>query len=259
MTVTCLAAVAAAATLLIRRNTWRLPGEVGATLAVLQLSLGTWLLSDEYHLGLRAWRATGFAYLDSLAGHLLWLGGLCALLYHAMYRLAERDELADMFDTLVRLPITLIAPLMVSSLLMLTQLHAEPVGDLSDAPPSGWLVAYRTVWYGGLLYLTGLLIRLLRVVRDTGAGTQRVTRAYLAAAWICIASVATRLPGHWWPELSWWDDDLSTAMRCLAVAIFAAAAAISWLSKMRAYRGLLNITRTPRSARRRTGDLHAAS
>ncbi|UTN93240.1 membrane protein [Mycobacterium Phage Sunflower1121] len=228
-----------------------MPGETGASLAVLFLGLGSFLISEASPLGEPLWRATGYGYLDDFAGHLLWLAGIVALLNQALYRLADDDERAEIFDSLVRWPLTLIVPLMVSSMYMSGALHTEPLVDVAllQSGPGIWLHVYRAVWYGGLLYLTLLLIRVLCVVRGTGKGSHWVTHAYLTAAGLIVLAIAFRL-------VAFWDTfaalrGVPVLLRCAATATVAIAAARSWLGKMRNARRLLRFTRTSRRERRR--------
>ncbi|WNM69559.1 membrane protein [Mycobacterium phage Syra333] len=251
MCVTLFAVALCATSLAIRWRTWAVPGEMGASLAVLFLGLGSFLISETNPLGEPIWRATGYGYLDDFAGHLLWLAGIVALLHQTLYRLADDDERAEIFDSLVRWPLTLIVPLMFSSMYMSGALHAEPLVDVTllQSVSGLWLHVYRTVWYGGLLYLTLLLIRVLRIVRDTGEGSQWVTHAYLTAAGLIVVGLAFRL-------VAFWDTfaalrDVPVLLRCAATATVAIAAARSWLGKMRDTRKLLRFTRTSRRARRR--------
>ncbi|ASR85548.1 membrane protein [Mycobacterium phage Krueger] len=251
MCVTLFAVALCAMSLAVRWRAWRVPGEMGASLAVLFLGLGTFLISEASPLGEPLWRATGYGYLDDFAGHLLWLGGIVALLHQALYRLADDDERAEILDALVRWPITLIVPLMLSSMYMSGALHAEPVVDVAllQSASGAWLYTYRAVWYGGLLYLTLLLVRVLRIMRNTEGGRQWVTCAYLAAAGFTLAAIAVRLVLFCGtlPALR----DVPVLFRCAATSMVAVAAAGSWLGKMRNTRRLLRYTRTSRRDRRR--------
>ncbi|QFG09430.1 membrane protein [Mycobacterium phage Yuna] len=256
MTVTMFAAGAAATALLIRKRTWKVPGEQGATAAVLMLGLGTYLISDECPVGRWLYLATGYGYLDTVLGHLLWIGATIALLHQTLYRLAERDERAQILDALVRWPVTLMVPLMLSAMLMSAVMQKHPDVDLGSVnAETGWLVAYRVVWYVTLVYLTCLLIRVLRIVRSTSSGPSRITNLYLAASWLVLAAVAVRMASYWdslghLAEVVEW-------LRCLAVVAVATAAAWSWLGKMWPHRGLLWHTRTSRrSLRLDTIDAH---
>ncbi|QIG61557.1 membrane protein [Mycobacterium phage Ximenita] len=251
MCVTLFAVALCAASLAIRWRAWAVPGEMGASLAVLFLGLGSFLISEASPFGEPLWRATGYGYLDDFAGHLLWLAGIVALLDQALYRLADDFERTEIFDSLVRWPLSLIVPLMCSSMYMSNALHAEPLVDVTllQSGSSVWLYAYRAVWYGGLLYLTLLLIRVLRVVRDTGEGSQWVTHAFLAAAGLTVLGLAFRLAAFWDTFAAL--RDVPVFLRCAATATVALAAAGSWLGKMRDARKLLRLTRTSRRARRR--------
>lgn len=239
-----------AITLIIRRHTWRVPGEQPATIAVLFFGLGTYLMANECRLGEWLWHVTGWGYLDSFAGHLLWLGGVICLLYQALYRLAEHDERVEIFDALVRWPVTLLVPSMVSAMYMSEAMHEQPFVDIALAPASGWLHVYRILWYGGLMYLTLLLVRILRAVRTTSAGPHYVARIYEAASWLIVAAIVVRVVSYLAPFAHL--QGVPIFLRCAIVAAVAAGACVSWVSKMWTHRGLLLITRT--TWRQRRGD-----
>ncbi|ASR85055.1 membrane protein [Mycobacterium phage PhelpsODU] len=252
MLVTWFAAGAAAVSIVIRKRTWRVQGERGASITVLSLGLAAILLSEYNGLGPIIWQATGYGYLDDFAGHLLWMVGFIALLHQALYRLVDSDEQRQIFDALVRWPVTLIVPLMLSAMYASTAMHSDaPIaGSVANAPNVGpWLWFYRIIWYGGMIYLSGVLIRVLRIVRNTGGGPQRIARMYLLAAWLTLAALVVRV-------VSWWDalavlGHIPPLARSAATVVIATAAAASWLKKLRGYRSLLRGTRTSRRARRR--------
>ncbi|WNM68334.1 membrane protein [Mycobacterium phage Tierra] len=250
MLVTWFAAGAAAVSLILRRRTWRTLGERGASITVLSLGLAAVLLSERNGLGPIVWRATGYGNLDDFAGHLLWVVAFIALLHQALYRLVDSDEQREIFDALVRWPVTLIVPLMLSAMYASTTTDAEPVDSIAAAPHVGpWLWFYRIVWYGGMIYLNCVLIRVLRIVRNTGGGPQRIARMYLLAGWLTLAALIVRVA-------SWWDalavlGHIPPLARSAATVVIATAAAVSWLKKLHGYRSLLRGTRTSRRARRR--------
>ncbi|QFG11465.1 membrane protein [Mycobacterium phage Ekdilam] len=248
MIVTLFAGGLSAVVLSIRRHTWRVPGELPATLAVLFFGLGTWLMAVECRVGELLWHVTGWGYLDSFAGHLLWLGGVICLLYQALYRLAESDERTEIFDALVRWPITLIVPLMISAMYMSEAMHELPSLDVAVIPASDWLQGYRVLWYGSLMYLTLLLIRILRVVRATGTGPHRVAKLYEAASWLIVLAVVIRVVSYCAPFAHL--QQVPIVLRLVILAVVAAGASVSWLGKMEVYRGLLSRTRTSRRERR---------
>ncbi|ASR86324.1 membrane protein [Mycobacterium phage Amohnition] len=248
MTVTLLVGGLSAVALIIRRHTWRVPGEQPATLAVLFFGLGTYLMANECRLGELLWHLTGWGYLDSFAGHLLWLGGVICLLYQALYRLAEHDERVEIFDALVRWPLTLMVPFMVSAMFMSEAMHEQPMVDVALVPAGFWLHVYRILWYGGLLYLTLLLVRVLRAVRDTSAGPHYVARLYEAASWLIVAAIVVRVASYTAPFADL--QGVPILLRYAIVAAVAAGACASWIGKMWVHRGLLLITRTTRRQRR---------
>lgn len=246
------ATLVAVLSLLIRKRAWRVLGENGANFAVLNFGLGTYLISEQCKLGEHLWRATGYGYLDTFAGHLLWLGAIVALLHQALYRLAERDEQIEIFDALVRWPITLLVPLMLSAMYMSGAMRLQPTVDITLMPTDAsdlWMHVYLMLWRGGLVYLTLLLVRVLYAVRRTGGdGPHVVVDLYLAACWTLVGSIALRLASSWEPLAQ--ARDWAITGRCVVAILVAVAAAVSWLGKMRGYRGLLRVTRTSRRQRR---------
>ncbi|APD18209.1 membrane protein [Mycobacterium phage Hammy] len=248
MTVLLFAGGLSATSLLIRRHTWRVPGELPATLAVPFFGIGLYLMANECRLGELLWHFTGWGYLDSFAGHLLWIGGVICLLYQALYRLAEYDERVEIFDALVRWPITLIVPFMVSAMYMSEAMHELPHVDIAVVPAGFWLHVYRVLWYGGLTYLSIVLIRLLRIVRATGAGRHYVARIYEAASWLMLAAIVVRVVSYF-PAFTFLQD-VPIAMRLMIFATVAAGASASWVGKMWEHRTLLLCTFTTWCERR---------
>lgn len=209
-----------------------MPGERGATLAVLLLGLGAYLVSDATPIGDWLYPYTGAGYVDTFLGNLCWIGGLVALLHHVFHRLAEHDERVEIFDALLRWPITLVVPLMLAAMYSSHPLALAPVPDIGDAPADLPLVVYRALYYGLLAYLCGLLLRALLIVRREG------TRECRRAATVYMVSAATILGGLCTRVLSYvhglgWMHAISPVTRCCAVIGVAAAAAGSWDVKRR--------------------------
>ncbi|AOT23784.1 hypothetical protein SEA_TBOND007_44 [Mycobacterium phage TBond007] len=252
VTPTTFAVLTAAASLFIRRRTWRVPGEIAISAAVLLLSVATFLSSDEIDavgVGDVLWHATGFGYLDNFAGQLCYVAGTLALLQGALYRLADDAERREIVEAFVRWPITLLVPLMLSAMYMSPALHDEPTSPTFDVMSHGsgfWTLTYRTLYLACLLYLTLLLIHVLRTVRRTGGrGYCLFTTLYLFCCGLSLSTTALRVvemvaPGH--PAL----DAIPVYTRAAFSALVAVTASLSWLCKMWDYRRLLLRTHTTR-------------
>ncbi|WNM68983.1 membrane protein [Mycobacterium Phage TribleTrouble] len=249
VTLTWIAVAVAAVSLFIRRRTWRIPGEVAASTAVLFLALGTFLSSDECNIGEALWRATGFGYLDDFAGQLCYVSGTLALLQHALYRVADDAERAEIVDAFVKWPVTLLVPLMLSAMYMSPTLHDEPLAFDVMAHGSGlWGTIYRSLYLACMLYLTLLLVHVLRTVRRTG-GRGKVSVIYLLACSVSLTVTTVRVAEMVWPDVDAFDE-IPVMLRATFGMIVATGAAASWLGKLWRYRSLLLRTRTTRRQRR---------
>ncbi|ASR85246.1 membrane protein [Mycobacterium phage SirPhilip] len=245
MIVTLLAGGISATSLVIRRRTWHMRGEGGASFAVGALATSTYLLDEDCSIGPALYHATGWGYLDDFGGHLLWVFGLIGLLHHGLHRLAGHDEQVEIFDALVRWPVTLMVPLMLSAMFTSSALHAEPTGSLALIEGGNtWLCIYRTIWYSCTLYLTILLMRILLAVRRTGDGPRRYVDMYLGACWFTVLAIFVRIVAFW-PTFSGLRY-LPRYATYVATVLVALAAGLSWLGKLWAYRRLLRETRTSR-------------
>ncbi|AJD82266.1 hypothetical protein PBI_KESHU_46 [Mycobacterium phage Keshu] len=252
VTLTWFAVLTAAASLFIRRRTWRVPGEIAVSTAVLLLAVATFLSSDEIDavgVGDVLWRATGFGYLDNFAGQLCYVAGTLALLHGALYRLADEAERREIVEAFVQWPLTILVPLMLSAMYMSPALHDEPVSPAFDVMSHGvdvWTLAYRALYLACLLYLTLLLMHVLRTVRRTGGrGYRLFTMMYLCCCGLSLSTTVLRVvemiaPGH--PAL----DAIPVYTRAAFSMLVAVTAALSWICKMWDYRRLLFRTHTTR-------------
>ncbi|AKF15222.1 hypothetical protein SEA_SHEDLOCKHOLMES_45 [Mycobacterium phage ShedlockHolmes] len=257
VTLTTFAVLTAAASLIIRRRTWHVPGEIAVSTAVLLLAVATFLSSDEIDavgVGDVLWHATGFGYLDNFAGQMCYVAGTLALLQGALYRLADEAERREIVEAFVRWPLTLLVPLMLSAMYMSPALHDEPCSPAFDVMSHGsdvWTLTYRALYLACLLYLTLLLMHVLRTVRRTGGrGYCLFTTMYLCCCGLSLSTTALRVvemitPGH--PAL----DAIPVYTRAAFSTLVAVTAALSWLCKMWGYRRLLLHTRTSRRQLRR--------
>ncbi|AFN37789.1 hypothetical protein FGG44_gp46 [Mycobacterium phage MacnCheese] len=244
VTLTWFAVGAVGVSLVIRRRTWHAPGEVAATTAVLLLGLATYLSSDECNVGELLWHATGYGYLDNFAGQLCYVAGTLALLSQVLYRVADDVERAEILDALVRQPVTLLVPSMISAMYMSTDLHDEPLAfDVMSHGSGAWALVYRSLYLGAMLYLTLLLVHVLLTVRRTGGGGV-ITNLYLLACGLSLTCSALRVADMLTPGQLL--DEIPVVLRASFTIAVAATAALSWVLKMRGYRRLLRQTRTTR-------------
>ncbi|AYR01111.1 membrane protein [Mycobacterium phage LeMond] len=227
------AAVAAATlSLFSRYSARRVPGERGATTAVLLFAVAVYLLSPENQIGEWLYPRTGLGYLDTFVGNLCWLGAMVALLHHVLDRLVDRDELVELFDALLRWPITLAVPLMLAALYVSRTIALAPVPDLGDARADVWLVAYRVVYYGTCLYLAALLLRTLGIVRRQDVGRScHVATVYMVAIGLIPLGIAARSLSYL--DGLWLLHGAAEVCRACTVALVASGAALSWHRKVR--------------------------
>uniref|UniRef100_A0AAU8GRN2 Membrane protein n=1 Tax=Mycobacterium phage Pharb TaxID=3136626 RepID=A0AAU8GRN2_9VIRU len=248
MTLTALAVAAAAVSLIIRRRTWRAPGEVAATVAVLLFGLATYLSSDQCNVGETLWQATGLGYLDNFAGQLLYISGMLAVLQQALYRVADDVERTEIIDAFVRGPINLLIPGMLSTMYMSAALHDEPVEfDVMAHGADVWALLYRGMYLACMAYITLLVFRVLRTVQRTGGGYV-VSSVYLLGCAISLTTCTLRVVEMVHPTAHL--NEIPVTLRALLSIVVSIAAAASWLIKMRGYRRLLRQTRTTRRQRR---------
>ncbi|QAU06464.1 membrane protein [Mycobacterium phage KiSi] len=230
--VTFAAVAAATLSLFSRYSARRVPGERGATTAVLLFAVGLYLISPETHIGEWLYPRTGLGYLDTFIGTLCWIGALVALLHHVLDRLVDRDELVELFDALLRWPITLAVPLMLAALYVSRTIALAPVPDIGDAPADVWLVAYRVLYYGTCLYLAALLLRCLAIVRRQDGGRScHVATLYMAAIALVPVGIALRVLSY--VEGFWPLHEVIDVCRACTVLLVASGAALSWHRKVR--------------------------
>lgn len=226
------AAVAAATlSLLFRYPARRVPGERGATTAVLLLGLGVYLVSSDTPIGDWLYPITGTGYADTFVGNLCWIGGLVALLHHVLDRLADHPEQVQFFDALLRWPITFAVPMMLAAMYFSHPLALAPVPDIGDAHADIWLIAYRVLYYGTLVYLCALLLRTLPIVKRDDGRSCYVSVLYMLAAGTILFGLCTRVLSY--IDTLWWLHLVSPITRCCSVITVAVAAAVSWFLKAR--------------------------
>ncbi|QAX95583.1 membrane protein [Mycobacterium phage Nibb] len=227
------AAVAAAViSLLIRYPARRVPDERGATTAVLLLAVGLYLISSTSPIGDWLFPLTGWGYLDTFVGNMCWIGGLVALLHHTLDRLAERDEQVEIFDALLRWPLTLTVPMMLAAMYVSRTLSLAPVPDIGDARADAWIVVYRVLYYGTVLYLAGLLLRVLPIVRRDDGRSCHVSHLYMLAAALIVVGISVRILSY--VDGLWLLHTVVPVCRAGTVVFVACGAALSWRLKVRA-------------------------
>ncbi|QFG08433.1 membrane protein [Mycobacterium phage Guanica15] len=228
--------------LITRRHSWGARWETSASLGLSFVVAGFVLNSDTatYTLGNMLWKLTGVRQLDDFVGHLAWLAAVLSFIHHALSRLADDADLRAIFEALVRWPLTLCIPMMLGALLM-SRASSSPVPvPWAVAHIDVWVMMYRALWYGCLLYLIALFGRIVWIVREYSPSW--VIDAYLLSAALAAACIAALLLNVVLP-LGATGVFLAYAVGSVAAIVAALTAAASWQIKLQSYRRLIKATR----------------
>lgn len=212
----------------MRRGTWRSRWEVGINTALALDGCALALMSPLAAAGTGPLlhRMTRLWAVQHLLGHLCLIVAAAGIVYHAMVRLGEPDQVRLLFARQI------VAPVLLGTLtLVVLFVIADPGNypDLLKVPAAThWLVTYWLVMEGLLIYLSAYGARLLLILRADPRARHTVN-AYLAAgvlgATAYLAQVRAILSGADADVLVWWCG-------CLAVVVAAYAAARSWRSRV---------------------------
>lgn len=210
-----------------RRDTWWSRWEAAATLALTLEGCALLLMSPwaAAEAGPPLHRAVGLWNVPEMLGHLCMLGAIIAMIYHALVRLADPDQVRSIIRRHITVPIALAETLAVALFVMA---HADYHRDLfSVVATNGWLTGYELLGCAMVLYLSGYISRVLLALRcDPRAKT---TVALYLTSMAFVAAACAILIGSLWIGAD--CGSLIWGCLCTSVAIFAFGTTKSWRDK----------------------------
>lgn len=223
---------------LFRTRTWRARFESSWTLSL--TLLGFYIVLTDGARGHLLQQVTGIERVIVFTGHLCGLAAAVAFIHYILERLADHDDVREIFRAWINWPITLIVALMFAALASAAA-PAGRGGPLIDSIPDEILMrVYEITWYSGLVYLCALIVRLLLLVREDPDSRATAT-CYLIGAvgggLGCILCPASDLL-DWPPGLA-----IGTIVGGVGICVAAVAASVSWWDRNRPLRRLRRLLR----------------
>lgn len=223
----------------VRRITWTCRWEVAATLNIALQGCAVLLMSPfaSATIGLKLYEWTGHYNLEDYLGHDCYIVAASAIVYNALGRLGTNESFQRRFRLYVELPSTLCIPLMLAFFAWSNgpRVYAP---DFFDVPTDFWLNMYWLTTCGAIMWLIGYASRSLLVLRRDPR-SRRMAHFYLAASGAAILACTIRLVMSFWPGLQVEaGSHLVWVFACVCGAVFAVAAAYSWMSRTRGFKKL---------------------
>lgn len=209
-----------------RRKTWRIRWDRALTLSVLLQAFAFALCapitsSGPGHL---LFVVTGTAHLDDYFGHLSFIAAAACVIYACAGRVAPDDELEPLMRK-VEFPGTAAAALMLIARTLSNKLSAETQPDFLNLTCDTWLAIYWLIYGAIVIYLLGILIKLLLVLRQDPR-SQTTANLFIISTTFGIASITALIGRVIIPGIlsGWWV----WVPLCVSGYLAAAAAALSW-------------------------------
>ncbi len=224
ITITCIAW-----SLWIRRVTWSCRWEVAATLNIALQGATVLLMSPLASETLGHWlhALTGKWNLEDYIGHDLYIVAASAIVYNALGRLQDDDDMQRSFKQYVERPATLCIPLLLAAFTLGNGARIYGA-DFFEVPTDFWLSVYWVLLCGTLIYLLGFGSRALLILRRDPR-SRTIANVYLVASFSGIAACVVRIITALVPPLQPLENGtLVWVFACLCGAGFALASAHSW-------------------------------
>jgi hypothetical protein len=219
----------------IRRVTWTSRWEVAATLNIALQGLAVVLMSPwaSETLGVALHALTGKWNLEDFIGHDAYIVAASAVIYNALGRLQEDDDLRRSFKQWVEMPATLCIPLLLVTFSLGNGARIYKA-DFFQVPTDFWLNMYWLILCGMLIYLLVYGSRALLILRKDPR-SRRIANIYLIASAAGIAACIVRLATAFIPPLQSMNagSALVWVFACMCGAGFALTSAESWRMKTR--------------------------
>jgi hypothetical protein len=216
----------------IRRVTWTCRWEVAATLNIALQGAAVFLMSPfaSETIGSSLHALTGKWNLEDYLGHDCYVVAASAVVYNAIGRLADDNEMQLMFKRHVELPATLCIPLLLATFSMGNG-AAVYRSDFFEVPTDLWLTLYWLLLCGTLIYLLGYGARALLVLRNDRR-SRFIATWYIAACACGILACAVRIVTAFvTPIQALEGGTLVWFFACTCGAGFALASAHSWRTR----------------------------
>jgi len=215
----------------VRRKSWRRDNYIWQEVLTLGIFLEgvSFLLcmpSQSFLLGRALHTLTGVAHLRDYLGHLCCLAAIACVICAVAYRLLPQTDI-ERFLVWIEVPGALAAFSMLICLTFSSSTRIEyPPADFLDVPCDFWLKGYWLAYGGTVIYLTGMLIWMLVILRQDKR-SRLSSDLFIAAATVGLASIVTiitraLMPSWHIPAESVWG------LVSAAVAISSLAAGLSW-------------------------------
>ncbi|OBI41765.1 hypothetical protein A5707_00450 [Mycobacterium kyorinense] len=217
----------------IRRVTWHCRWEVAATLNIALQGCAVALMSPlaANTLGVALHDITGEWNLQNYLGHDCYVVAASAIVYNALGRLADDDNLQVAFKQYVERPATLCIPLLLATFSVSCGSRTY-TRDFFALPTDFWLSVYWLLLCATLAYLLGYGARALLVLRKDPR-SRRIATVYLLACvsgiMACVVRFTTALiPPFQCPATA----GLVWFFACACGAVFAVTSALAWREKV---------------------------
>lgn len=216
-----------------RRKSWRCGymWQQVLTLGVVLQGIGFLLCSpiQSKLLGQVLLAITGTSHMDDYLGHLAFLAAVSCVICAVAYRLVPKADL-ERFLVWIEAPGALASTAMLLCITFSRRTHPRArirYLDFFDVPLDTWLSAYWLIYGGAMLYLLGVLIWLLVVLRHNDKRSRLSSDLFIAAAALGLASTLTRIADVLMPSLHIPNEPV-WALMSAAIAFSSLAASLSW-------------------------------
>jgi len=219
---------AIAASLWIRRHTWRSRWEAGASLNIALQGCAVLLMSPWLSptLDPPLYRMVGRWNVEDLLGHICLIVAAMAIIHHGLARFPDDSHARELFRRHVKGPVLLGVGLLVAVFVIADEGYHPDLFPVHIG--NRWLGVYWLLLGGLLIYLLGYAGRVLLILRADSRSTTTVDLYLVSAGFVVAANVIQM-------TTAWAGIDVTLPVwlcACLGATGFAYGSARSWRAKV---------------------------